>query len=86
MIAETSIACDLHLTGLEMALDKHRELTGHEPTTLIVPADSAVIHAAYRLTSAEFPGVPRLLVVPVPGLSNDTWMVASPDAIVMSRP
>ena len=82
---ETRLGYDLHLTGLEVTLNEHRKQTGHEPTTLIVAADSDMIHKAYLLTSGEFPGVPRMLVVPVPGLSIETWMVASPRALVINH-
>lgn len=77
-----SIDVDLHLTGLEQVLDEHRKQTGHEPTTLIVAANSEMIDKAYRLLSGEFPGVPRMLIVPVPGLCASTWLVASPGCLI----
>jgi len=76
----------LNLTALCVAIDRHREMMAFNPTTLIVAAVSEQVDRAYRLVGPEFPGIPQMVVVPVPGLPEDTWMVTSPNgALVIAR-
>ena len=71
-------------TTLATALEKHFEIAAHPPTTLIISPTPGMADKAYRLCgSADFPGNPHLLIVCVPGLRQDCWIVCSPTAMVV---
>ena len=85
-LVKTLPLSDLNQLNLMSALDRHQDLAGHPPTTLIVSAHADAIDRAYRLCgSSEFPGNPKLLIAPVPGLPAGVWGVLSPDAVLLSN-
>lgn len=80
LFAFPAVDVGLSKTAWNLAVAHHIEHTGHPPTTLLVSLLD--VETAYGLME-EFK-LHRLLVVPVPGLPDGTWMICSPHLIVMS--
>ncbi len=71
-------------TGLEGAITYYADsFIGVNPTTLIVSVNDT--HAAYELLSIPN-SLPRLSIVPVPGLPTDYWAVAGQYGLVYACP
>lgn len=75
------VPSSLSHTALEYAVAEHQKLFQISPTTLCVSLYLAPL--AYELLSSL--GSHKMVVVPIPGLDDDTWFVLSPSGIVYSN-